>query len=733
MQNEEEHDGGAPDEQAPNETAHNDDNVNDDGSTHEEVDELDEPDDNDDPPNDGDNDDARPYNLRERGTATNRFNNAMDNPHDGKSYFPPTQLTQQGTVVDTIKRVYGFIMTQMTAKEGIKRFGKAAEVALMQEFAQLENLDAYEALDAKLLTRTQRRAALRAINLIKKKRDGKLKGRTVADGSVQRSLYDKSETASPTVATDALLLSIIIDAHEGRDVATADVAGAYLKAYMTDFVIMKFTGESVDILCEMNPEHVKFVTIEKGVKVLYVRLIKALYGCVKSALLWYEMFYSSLQEMGFELNPYDPCVANATIEGKQCTIAWYVDDNKISHENPEVVTMIIEKLEERFGKMTVTRGKEHVFLGMNITYTDNKTAVISMKSYLQEAIDECEMEIKREATTPARRTLFEVDESSTLLDKGASETFHRIVAKLLYVSIRARMDLLLSVGFLCTRVSKSTKQDQNKLRRVLEYIKGTIDTVLTLGADSLDKLRTWVDASYAVHPDMRSHTGGIMSFGTGGFIPKSWKQKLNTKSSTEAELVGASDYLPNTIWVKMFLEAQGYKLNENYFEQDNESAIKLAKNGRMSAGPKSRHINIRHFWIKDRSKANDITIRHCPTLQMLADFLTKPLQGALFRKFRDVILGYEHIDSLSLAPSPPLEERVGSTDKRASGRGTDGSDTEGFTLVRGKKERRPSDKIGVTWDDVAEKTAKVADHVVSKYDKMNVSRDHSLETIQLAK
>ena len=229
---------------------------------------------------------------------------------------------------------------------------------------------------------------------------------------------------------------------------------------------------------------------------------------------------------------------------------------------------------------------------------------------------------------------------SSPLDKGAAETFHRIVAKLLYVSIRARMDILLAIGFLCTRVSKSTRQDQSKLRRVLEYIKGTIDLEYTLGADTMGKLRTWVDASYAVHPDMKSHTGGIMSLGIGGFIPKSWKQKLNTKSSTEAELVGASDYLPNTMWVKMFLEAQGYKIEENYFEQDNESAIKMEKNGRSSAGPKSRHVDIRYFWIKDRTKANGIQIRHCPTLQMLADFLTKPLQGSLFVKFRDVLLGY---------------------------------------------------------------------------------------------
>jgi hypothetical protein len=87
---------------------------------------------------------------------------------------------------------------------------------------------------------------------------------------------------------------------------------------------------------------------------------------------------------------------------------------------------------------------------------------------------------------------------------------------------------------------------------VLEYINATMDVEYTMGADDLEKICTWVDASYAVHPDMKSHTSGIMSLGTGGILCKSTKQKLNTKSSTEAELVGASDYLPK--WVKMFLD-----------------------------------------------------------------------------------------------------------------------------------------------------------------------------------
>jgi hypothetical protein len=185
--------------------------------------------------------------------------------------------------------------------------------------------------------------------------------------------------------------------------------------------------------------------------------------------------------------------------------------------------------------------------------------------------------VTRIAATPARRDLFDIDEDAKRLGKKQAEVFHSVVAKLLYVSIRARSDILLAISFLCTRVSKSTVEDEAKLKRVLEYLNGTLHFKYVLGADNLTKLRSWVDASYAVHPDMKSHTGGVMSFGLGGLVCKSSKQKLNTKSSTEAEVVGASDYLPNTMWAQMFLEGQGYKLEESIMEQDNESAMKLEK------------------------------------------------------------------------------------------------------------------------------------------------------------
>ena len=678
-----------------------------------------------------------PYNLRARDTNnTANFLSAIDSPYSTASYYPPRQFAQYSErndfVLDPAKRyAVDYVLTQMSAKAGIRKHGKAAEAALMAEFAQLEALEVYEPIDASTLTPKQKSTALRAINLIKEKRDGRLKGRTVADGRAQRGLYSKSETSSPTVSTDALMLSMLIDAHERRDVATANVAGAYLKADMDDFVVMKFTGYTVRMLCDMNPSHRDYVVNENGTTVLYVRLAKALYGCVKSAYLWYHVFSGTLQKLGFVLNPYDQCIANRDINGSQCTIAWYVDDTKISHADPAVVSDVIATLESHFDKMTVTRGDEHTFLGMRILFDKKKgTAEISMKNYLIEAIEESGMGIAHTATTPANKELFDIDTNAALLDTRSSDAFHRVVAKLLYVSTRARVDLLLTVAFLSTRVTKSTSQDQRKLKRLLEYIRGSIDLTYTLGADDLTRFRTWVDASYAVHHDMRSHTGGVVSFGRGGLFCKSFKQRLNTKSSTEGEIVGASDFFPNTLWTKMFMEAQGYRIQDAFFEQDNESAIRLETNGRASAGAKSRHIHIRYFWIKDRASAEGITIRHCPTLAMLADFFTKPLQGALFRKFRDVLMGREHVNALIINPSAP-EERVGngqastanedndtSTDKHSTVTSTDKHSTVGSKL----KETGKHIHANATWADVVRFAGRPA-----------VSRAHSLETIQLTK
>ena len=119
------------------------------------------------------------------------------------------------------------------------------------------------------------------------------------------------------------------------------------------------------------------------------------------------------------------------------------------------------------------------------------------------------------------------------------------------------------------------------------------------------------------------------------------KQKLNAKSSAEAELVGADDSSPMMSWAKYFMEAQGYEITDNASHQDDQSAIPLEKNGPASAGKRSRHLNVRYFFIADRRSDGDCDIRYCPTDVMTGDFFTKPLQGKKFKRHRNYIMGHE--------------------------------------------------------------------------------------------
>ena len=253
------------------------------------------------------------------------------------------------SINDTFRRVLAVIMTtvqtsaeheQISMKEGIKRFGNEAVEAVLKEYGQLDSKDVFDPVDAVELTIEEKAKALDLLTMIKKKRCGKVKGRACVNGKRQRKYMEKEDVSSPTIQLESLILSLIVDAFERRDIATADIAGAYLNANMPDFILIKLREDSVDILCTCNEKYKNYVTMEKGKKVLYLRLAKALYGCLQSALLWYQTFVEHLEDVGFRLNPYDPCVANMEINGKQCTICWYVDDTKISHEDPEVVIAI---------------------------------------------------------------------------------------------------------------------------------------------------------------------------------------------------------------------------------------------------------------------------------------------------------------------------------------------------------------------------------------------------------
>ena len=277
--------------------------------------------------------------------------------------------------------------------------------------------------------------------------------------SRQRYYTAEEDATSPTVSTEALLLTAAIDTSDGQLVATCDITGIFLEADMDEFVLISLHREEIDALVKANENYEKFVHINKnGKKVLCLELIKAMYGCLKSARLFWELLSTHLGRMGFTSNQYDLCVANKQIDGSMCTIAWHVDDLKISHRSETVVRDIIHLLEQEYRKMTVMTGEVLTYCGMTLIFK-NKSVVVDMKEYLREAMEELDMEYGRKVTTPAANHLFDVNKHQFKLDEDRKKLFHRITAKLLLVSKRGRPDIQVALSFLTTRVTQPDEDD----------------------------------------------------------------------------------------------------------------------------------------------------------------------------------------------------------------------------------------------------------------------------------
>jgi hypothetical protein len=535
---------------------------------------------------------------------------------------------------------------QMSMRKGIRLFGEKGIAAVKTEIQQLHDRRVIKPMKPTLLTREQKRAALAYLMFLKRKRCGRVKGRGCADGRTQRAYISREDATSPTVSTEAVFLTAVIDAFERRDVAIIDLPGAFMQADMDELVYVRFTGTIVDLLLEIDPDmYGPCVVIEGKEQVIYVQLLKALYGTVRAARLFWEKLSGVLLEWGFKPNEYDPCVMNKMVEGKQLTVAWHVDDLKVSHVDSKVVDKFIEDMESEFGKeapLNKSRGAIHDYLGMKLDYSQPGSVQITMTEYIKMIVHDAPSDMRGRAATPAADHLFRVNSTNPVkLSKEKTDIFVHITMQLLYLSQRGRPDIRTAVSFLCGRLQSPDNDDYKKLSRVMKYLDSTTDMPLVLSSNGDGTLRWWVDASYAVHEDMKGHSGGTMTMGNGSVYSTSTKQKLVTRSSTEAEIVGVYDVTPQMIWTTHFLESQGVRIGRTVLHQDNTSSILIERNGRRSSTKRTRHMNVRFFYIKELVDSGMVTIEHCPTSTMLGDFFTKPLQGQQFRRMRDRIMNLD--------------------------------------------------------------------------------------------
>jgi hypothetical protein len=408
-------------------------------------------------------------------------------------------------------------------------------------------------------------------------------------------------------------------------------------------VILKIKGPLVDMLISLDNElYQNFVVYENGIKVLYVKVLKALYGMLIASLLFYKKLRKDLESIGFKVNPYDPCVANRIINGNQHTVTWHVDDLKSSHVDPKVNDKFLEWLSEMYGDPKVApvkavRGKVHDYLAMKLDFTEKGKLIVNMSDYIKSMVFEFPEAVSQQKC-PWNENLFKVDANSPKLKKEQSELFHTFVAKGLFVCKRGRPDIQPAIAFLSTRVKEPNENDWLKLKKMIGFLDYTKEDTLKLDCDDDGTINWHLDAAFAVHKDAKSHTGATMSLGSGAITSISTKQKINTRSSTEAELVSIDDIISKVLWTKRFLEAQGYDVKHNVLLRDNQSSMKLEQNGKTSCGKRTRHFDIKYFYITDLIENKEVTIKYCPTDSMVADYMTKPLTGAKFRKFRKIIM-----------------------------------------------------------------------------------------------
>jgi hypothetical protein len=282
--------------------------------------------------------------------------------------------------------------------------------------------------------------------------------------------------------------------------------------------MMKITGVLVNMLVDINPEsYAPAVVLDNRKKIIYVEVLKAIYGRLEAALLWYKTFREDLEDNGFIFNPYNPCVANKEVQGLQQTIVFHVDDLKSSHKSKLVNNKFEKWLSSMYGKhgsVTATCGQVHDYLRMELDSRKQGELKINMTKYVENMLNDFPVKLGKKdvAKTPAGDNLFNLG-TGAKLDTKRAEIFHTFIGKGLFLCKRARPDIQQAISVLCTRVRDPNQVDWEKKMRAMNYLNGTKEENLTLSADNLRVVKWYVDASFAVHPDSKSHTGAMMTLG----------------------------------------------------------------------------------------------------------------------------------------------------------------------------------------------------------------------------
>ena len=452
---------------------------------------------------------------------------------------------------------------------------------------------------------------------VKHTSDGKVerfKGRLVAKGYSQKYGIDYDETFSPVVRFSSIRALLAFAVQNNMLIHQMDVVTAFLNGELSEEIYM----QQPDGYAIRGQEH------------LVCKLRKSLYGLKQSPRCWNAAFREYMELIGFNQSVADPCVF-IRVGDTMTIVAVYVDDLILIAGTQGEMQDVKKNLADRFKMKDM--GSLHYCLGISIVQDEQNGCIwLHQKQYIQNMLQRFGLTEAKIVSTPADPyvKLVKDDGVSNEVDSIA---YQSMVGSLLYAAMATRPDIAQAVGAVSKFNSKPSEAHLTAVKRILRYLKGTVDLALKYRKVEDGSLTGYSDADWGGDSDNRhSTTGNLFLMGGGAISWLSKKQAIVALSTSEAEYIALSSATQEAVWLRRLLTDLRVVKEPVVLMEDNQGAIAIARN--PIAHARTKHIDIRYHYIREAVHSGMIVLHYCPTSEMIADLLTKPLSKALFERLR---------------------------------------------------------------------------------------------------
>lgn len=443
----------------------------------------------------------------------------------------------------------------------------------------------------------------------------KCKARLVVKGYAQKHGIDYNEVFAPVARWDTIRMVLAIAAQKGWTVFQLDVKSAFLHGELSETVFIE------------QP----LGYVQEGEEDKVYRLKKALYGLKQAPRAWYSRIEGYFIKEGFARCSYEPTLFVKTEGGKILVVSLYVDDLIYTGNDVGMCEKFKKSMKLEFDMTDL--GKMKYFLGVEVQQS-SKGIHLCQRKYAREILDRFGMgscNSVKNPMVPGTKLSKEVggaDVDATL--------FKQMVGSLMYLTA-TRPDMMYVVCLISRYMAKPKEAHMLAAKRVLRYLKGTLDLGVFYKRGVKDVLLAFTDSDYAGDVDDRKSTSGYVFLMCEGAV--SWsskKQPVVALSTTEAEFVAAAACACQGVWMKRILNQLGHTNCKCISVLcDNNSTIKLSRNPVMHG--RSKHIDVRFHFLRDLTRDGAVKLEYCGTNEQVADVMTKPLKLETFEKFRKLL------------------------------------------------------------------------------------------------